>query len=203
LAANPPPGPEPLPPLARQDWVERAGLRAGDTYPFIDRFLGPGATLRRYLLPPAADQPVAAVDVITVGNRAVMADFADAVWYPSPAPTNHIAVDLGNPRITGARALFSDADAASDTHVRNWYAITWQWRIPNGYQQISVVVNQAQRSTDDPAPPQPMSIDDVLVGPATWISRQQPLAAGFVAEAVSDRALAVVRKVLDAGTPHD
>jgi hypothetical protein len=41
LAANLPSAPEPLTPQARPDWVERAGLRAGGIYPFIDRFLGP------------------------------------------------------------------------------------------------------------------------------------------------------------------
>jgi len=189
-AAHPP---EPAP--APTDWARAAVLSAPRSYPFITRYLGPGATLQRYAVSPAAGMPAAAVDVITTDNPAALDDFRDAVWYPSPDPVSFHPADpaLGAP--PGARIAHTNADATTEHTGQDWYAVTWDWRLPSGMQRVTVIVSQSIDGQQTPPAPRPFTVHDVSLRPTLWVARQQPDETGRVDETVLQRAAEVVRAV--------
>jgi len=195
-----PPVPRPqVPPLVRGDWANRGALAHVAEFPFITRFIGPGATLTRFDVPSSAAFPAAAVDVMTTANLAALRDYADAVWYPTPMPVHYRPADSGD----GARTVHSNADAATDSAARDWYAVTWVWRVPGAYQQVTVIVSQVLTSDDPPPAPQPLSVSETIAGPAAWVVRQQPEYVSPVDPLVTERATEVVRLLLSAGKPTD
>ena len=65
--------------------------------------------------------------------------------------------------------MHSNADAATDSAARDWYAVTWVWRVPGAYQQVTVIISQVLTSDDPPPPPQPLSVSETIAGPAAWV----------------------------------
>lgn len=174
---------------ADDDWTHRAGLLPVSSLPFITDFIGPQATLTRYEVPAPAGRPTVAVDVISTPHLATLRDYSDAVWYPSSEPTNYRDPDAGHAYPQQARVIHSNADAATTDAGEHWYAVTWLWRTPVAYQQVTVVVSQ----TDAPPPlPQPLTLSDDILSPALWIARQQPHDVGDVGGDVVSRAAEVV-----------
>ena len=178
------------------DWVERAGLGAPEVFPFITRFLGPDATLVRYAVPANAGMPSAAVDVITTGQRAALDDFTDAIWYPSRRPVEYRPA-AGDSMPAGARVIHTNADAATDGTVIDWYAVTWVWQSGTASQRVTVIVNQSTGSDQLPPPPAPLSLLDTSIKPALWIARQQPDNGGQVDKVVIQRAATVISLLAD------
>ncbi|MCV7287683.1 hypothetical protein H7J87_20360 [Mycolicibacterium wolinskyi] len=191
----------PDPPEVNADWVQRAGLLDATPMTFASRFLGPDATLTRYTVPPAPGMPSAAVDVITTSNLAALQDFSDAVWYPSEEPTSYTAADHLQLPID-ARIVYSNSDSAISDASRQWYAVTWVWRSQARYQQVTIVINQNSNSPDSPAEPRPLTLNDSIVSPTLWLTRQQPSAAGGVDETVLQRAAQVARVLTTAAQPR-
>lgn len=158
---------------ATAGWAERAGLTPVADLPFITGFLGPRSSLVRYVAPRRSGFGVAAVDVITTDDAAVLADYHDAVWYPSSRPLNYrdtASVNVGLTQI-GMREIQSDAETASEDSPE-WYALTWNWRTAASYQQVTVIVNQ-NPGTDEPPLPQPLGWRTTVLYPLLWHSRQQ------------------------------
>jgi hypothetical protein len=190
----------PAPPLVHGDWAQRSGLSAPSDFGFVTRFLGPQSSLARYEVPAAAKSPAAVVDVITTANLAVLQDYSDAIWYPSPIPVNYESAGTGldNRLPLNARVAHSNADAATDGAAQNWYAVTWVWRTADVYQQVTVVVNQSATSEDSPAAPAPLSVAETVVKPILWVARQQPEWVGGVDKRVVKRADEIVRTLVSA-----
>lgn len=182
------------------DWADRAGLQASTSYPFIARYLGDGASLVRYDVPATLTLPAAAVDVMTAPNRAVLDDFADAVWYPTDTPVDYRPSESSDGMPFGVRTIHSNPDTATDTTRQDWYAVTWLWRTPDAYQRITVVVGQNVGDNQPPPEPAPLSLLDTSLKPALWVARQQPDASGQVDELVTRRATEVVNRVVGSTT---
>jgi hypothetical protein len=179
--------------------MERAGLNAPTSFPFIIRFLGPGTTLDRYHVPSGAGLPSAAVDVITTANRAALDDFSDAVWYPTSRPLDYGAAEPADAMPHGARVIHTNADTATDGAGRDWYALTWIWRSGDVSQRVTVIVSQTIGDDQPPPPPSPLSLVDTALRPAMWIARQQPDDVGLVDPMVSQRAAEIVRLLVRHG----
>ncbi|MGP1667230.1 MAG: hypothetical protein ACTS5I_15275, partial [Rhodanobacter sp.] len=156
------------PPSAFPDWTARSGLSHYASFAFIARFLGPEARFERYEVPARRHFPAAGVDVITTNTLAALHDYADAVWYPTRRPVNYHAAgpDVAPTRI-GARFAQTNAYEATTDASRDWYAVTWVWRTPTAYQQVFVVVDQADGAEGPPAP-EPLSTTGTSVLPALW-----------------------------------
>lgn len=195
LALNPPHTRTPQLPGAAADWTDRVGLGTPQTFPFITRFLGPGATLVRYTVAAEAGMPAAAVDVMTTGRQAALDDFADAVWYPSSRPVDYLPA-TGDSMPVGARVIHTNADAAT-YGAADWYAVTWVWRIGTAYQRVTVIVNQTAGSDQPPPAPAALSLIDTSIKPALWIARQQPDGSGHVDTRVVARAAEVIGLLVD------
>ncbi|MDA4103819.1 hypothetical protein MMON44395_19880 [Mycolicibacterium monacense DSM 44395] len=199
LVLHPPAAASPAPPLVgKADWVERAGLGSATSFPFITRWLGAGATLTRFDVPAVDGAPQAVVDIITSPNYGALQDFSDMVWYPSDRPANYERPAAGSALPATARTVHSNADAATTDSSQDWYALSWIWRTPAGYQQVTVVVNQSATSPTRPPAPQPPSLADTIIKPALWAARVQPETVGDVDAPVVERADEVVRRVLAA-----
>lgn len=196
LALNPPHTSDHHASRAAVDWIERAGLGAPEVFPFITRFLGPDATLVRYPVPAEAGMPPAAVDVITTGQPAALDDFADATWYPTSRPVEYRPA-TGDSMPAGARIIHTNADAATDGAVVDWYAVTWVWQSGTASQRVTVIVNQTAGSDQPPPAPAPLSLLDTSIKPALWIARQQPDDGGQVDELVAQRAATVINLLVD------
>lgn len=193
----------PEPPLVDADWPTHAGLGIPTDFPFIKRFLGDDSTLTRYRIPGMPGIPAAAVDVIASPNRALLDDLANAVWYPSAHPVEYRPAPPFAHIPTGARIVHSNADAATNSDDRHWYAVTWMWRTDNAYQNVTVIVSQALDGRDTPPPPQPISLLDTSLRPALWTTRQQPHVDGQVDPEVIRRANDVARRLVGSFEPAE
>lgn len=180
------------------NWTETAGLYGARELPDAQRFLGTDARFVRYEVPTSPGLPTAAVDVITTGTLASLRDHHDTVWYPSTRPLNFApATGLQTAAPVDVRAVFSNADMATDTATPQWYALTWDWRTDSGYQQITVVVNQnVAESTTPPPAPAALEVVDTLLKPALWIGRQQADDSGRVDDSVILRATEIADRLL-------
>lgn len=203
LAVNPSPVGAPAWATAPTDWVQRAGLTASASYEFISRFLGPGATLTRYGVAARPGFPAAAVDVMTTDNRAAIDVFADAVWYPTSRPIDYRPAGPSDAMPLGARVIHSNADTATDGAGRDWYAVTWTWRVDHLSQRVTVIVSQSIGGDQSPPSPGPLSVFDTAVRPAKWLARQQPDSIGRVDPLVSERATEVVALLAQRGAIAD
>lgn len=192
-------GVEPAEPTATPGWLERSTLRPVASYPFITRYLGSSSRLERYSVPATGTEPAAAVDVITTQDAAVLADFADVVWYPSSQPVDYRPAPPSTGLPDGTRLAHTDADSVTTRTETPWYAVTWNWSVGALHQQVTVIVDQA--SSDMPPEPAAPSFLDVVVRPALWLARQQPGSSGDVAEAVVRRAEDIVASVDAAAHP--
>jgi hypothetical protein len=172
---------------ANDNWDRRAGLKAGESFPFIRRYVGPDATLVRYSVRASPGKPAAAVDVITTGRRAALEDYDNAIWYPTRSPAEYRPA-AGWSMPTGARVIHSNAEAATDADAVDWYAVTWMWKTSDKYQRVTVIVNQSVGSTAPPPVPTALSILDTSIRPALWLSRQQANGTGEVEPLVVARA---------------
>jgi hypothetical protein len=179
------------------NWVERTNLGTPTTYDFIADYLGAGSTLHRYLVPPTATRPAAAIDVVATPNRAALDDYADAVWYPTPRPVNYHPADLGPGMPAGTRTIHSNADAAADSSAPDWYAVTWTWQVADTYQRVTIIVSQSRSAGQPPAPVR-LSVTGSVLAPALWIARQQPDTGGEVDPLVTRRAAELVKLVVSA-----
>jgi hypothetical protein len=179
------------------DWEQRAGLVAQEDFPFITRYIGVDATFVRYGMPTEDGMPTAAVDVITTERLPALADFDEAVWYPSSRPIGYQAIEGGSTP-AGARIIHSNADATTSAADVDWYAITWMWKNEDAYQRVTVIVNQALKSDSPPPVPAALSFLDTSIRPALWLARQQPDAVGKVDPHVVARADKVVKLLMDA-----
>lgn len=182
----------------RADWAERAGLTAPQNFPFITRFLGPGAILQRFAAAPGAGLPSAAVDVISTPRAGALHDFSDAVWYPTDVPVNFAPIYVDGAAPVDIRAMHSNADSTASGGAHDWYAITWIWRNATVTQQVTVIVNQSKSDQRPPPEPTALSLSTTLIQPALWIGRQQAHTAGIVDDAVVQRAENVARQLLSA-----
>ena len=199
FALNPPAPTAPAAPVAHPGWTQRAALGAPEDYDFVDRYLGEGATLRRYPVAPVAGMPVAVVDVMSSPDLAALDDYAEAVWYPTNRPLDFRPADLsGLTDLDSYRAsvIHTDASTAIDTESRHWYAVTWVWHADDTFQRVTVVVNQDAASNHQPPPPAPVTLMNSGVEPALWIARQQAGTEGAVDPLVIRRATDVVRSLL-------
>lgn len=183
--------------IVAADWEQRAGLIAETDFPFITRYVGADATLVRYGVPAERGMPVAAIDVITAERLPALADFDDAIWYPSSRPIEYQAVE-GESMPAGARVIHSNADATTDAADADWYAVTWMWKTGDAYQRVTVIVNQAPKSEAPPPSPAALSFLDTSIKPALWLARQQPDGAGQVDPLVVARADAVIKLLMNA-----
>lgn len=190
------------PPLAQADWPARMGLAACQHFPFIQRYLGPQATFRRYCLTPPAEGPNAAVDVISTDNLASLRVLRDAVWYPATAAPNFRPADLGSEVITDGRVGATDAALTTAADGQDWYVVTWTWRTPEDYQQVFVVVNQNWSSQSPPAAPAVLSWRATVLGPALWLARQQADPSNQFDASVVRNAQRIVTDVLGAARPQ-
>jgi hypothetical protein len=180
--------------VADRDWPARANLQRIAVFPFITRFLGPGATLTRYT--PEGGSGVV-IDVLTAPNLARLNDYDDAVWYPSSTPVTFVAADLG--ASVPAKAAHSDPDSATADLAEQWYALTWLWQTSDDFQRVTVLVSQDLDSGVLPPAPQPITWSNALLGPMLWLTRQQPAPTGVVSKRVSRAAAETARYVLRAG----
>jgi hypothetical protein len=185
---------------AADDWAERAGLDRPTPFPFITRFLGDDATLVRHNVPSTAGLPSAAIDVMTAPDRAVLEDYADAVWYPTAGSIDYHPADTSEEMPLGARVIHSNADAATDAAGHDWYAVSWLWRTPDAFQRVTVIVSQTIGADQPPPAPTPLSFLDASLRPAMWIARQQPDVSGQVDELVTRRADDVVKRLVATGS---
>lgn len=140
LTTLPLPAAHPVP-TAANDWIARQDLRLTAAFGFIRRFLGPEATLTRYVLPAAVATPAVAVDVITAPNLARLTDYDDAIWYPSDTPVNFQSAEINGIAVAIAH---SDPNHHGQSQAAGWYVLTWLWHTAGGYQRVTVVVNQDQ-----------------------------------------------------------
>lgn len=197
LMAYPGPPPRAEPPHAAADWPARSGLRAFKNYGFAARSLGPHSTVTRYAesLP---SSPVAAVDVITTQSRGVLESFTNAQWYESSEPVDYESAAFRGPwgQSLVVRAAHSHADTAVNPEAPQWFALTWTWRIPHGYQQVVVVANQ-HRDATLPSPEAP-SVSQSLLDPMLWIARQQPRVVSEVEPDTIAVAERLARGIIDA-----
>ena len=188
------------PPIAqaRADWTARMDLQKTATYPFIARFLGPGSTLTRYRLPGDAHTAGPAIDVISSPSLARLRDYADAVWYPSPAPVNYQRFDLS--ASLGAQAARKAGGRSPGDTSSDWYLLTWMWHAGDNFQRVTIVMDQATEPSMPPAP-RPITLSNSLIQPLTWVARQQPEVLDQVPEQVVDTAKAIAHDTLLAGVP--
>lgn len=184
----------------RSDWIAAATLDPVEEFGFITRFLGPDATLTRYRAPGGSGEYQTVVDVMSSPNLARLQDFSNAVWYPSSAPVNYAPYDAGPDSPAGIQTAHSDADAAETQGAHNWNAVTWVWRSGNTFQRVTVITSQA-RGVPAPAP-RPLSVHNVVVEPALWMTRQQQLQVGVVDPIVLASTKVVVNRLLAAGQPQ-
>jgi hypothetical protein len=175
-------------PSISPDWAARSGLSRVESYGFVTRFAGPGATLVRYAAPAVKGMPSAAVDVLSTPNGAVLDDLSDVVWYPTARPVNYRAVPSSPGIAAGTRSFHSDADAAADAGSRDWYALTWIQRSGPVVQRVTVIVSQSLAGDQAPPAPQPPDLVDASVGSWLWLSRQQAQGLDHVDPLVSKRA---------------
>jgi hypothetical protein len=177
-------------------WTERAGLAPVQQFGFVQRFLGPDATFRRYQLPSSEGQPAVAVDVITAGNLEVLRTSQYVIWYPAPSIVNYRFIDIG--AIKGALVSATDSSAATTGGNQHWYAVSWLWATAETFQQVFVVVNQDLTLQDPPPLPEPPSLRRTVVDPILWLTRQQADPSTIVDPAVRDRAQRVVDDIVTA-----
>ena len=189
------------PPRVAGDWAQRSGLGGPAGFGFIGRFLGPHTTLARFTVPDVEGMPHAAVDVITTPNLAALRDYFDAVWYPASTPVNFTVARPKGDDALQVRAVHSNADAATTSDHGQWYALTWEWQVPSGFQQVTVIVSQDDVSR--PPDPRPLSVSNTFAGPVLWIARQQPNAEGGVPKDVVDRAERLAGQMLALATPNN
>lgn len=190
-----------VPASARTGWITRVNLTGGQSFPFIQRYLGPRATFARYSVPSRAGFPEAAVDVITADNLAALRTYGDAVWYPATVPPNYHKVGLQNAAVPEGRAAATDSSLATNGHALDWYIVTWVWQTGASYQQVFVVVNQTWTSQDPPPVPTALSLRATVIGPALWLARQQADPSTEVDPLVVARAQTIVGQVMAAGEP--
>jgi hypothetical protein len=200
LLINPPHAKSQYASTVAADWEARAGLKEQESFPFITRYVGADATFVRYAVPPVDGMPTAAVDVITTGRLATLADFDDAIWYPSSRPVEYQSVD-GESMPSGARVIHSNADAATDAAAVDWYAVTWMWKTGDAYQRVTVIVNQTSKSDVPPPAPAALSLLDTSIKPALWLARQQPDGVGQVDPWVVARADRVIKLLMGSSEP--
>jgi hypothetical protein len=74
------------------------------------------------------------------------------------------------------------------------------WRSGNTFQRVTVITSQA-RGVPAPAP-RPLSVHNVVVEPALWMTRQQQLQVGVVDPIVLASTKVVVNRLLAAGQPQ-
>ncbi|WP_319437072.1 hypothetical protein [Mycobacterium sp. RTGN5] len=175
-------------PSISADWAARSGLSPVESYGFVTRFAGPGATLVRYAARAEKGMPSAAVDVLSTPNGAVLDDLSDVVWYPTARPVNYRAVPSSPGIAAGTRSFHSDADAAADAGGRDWYALTWIQRAGPVVQRVTVIVSQSLAGDQAPPAPQAPDLVDASVGSWLWLSRQQAQGLDHVDPLVSRRA---------------
>lgn len=191
------------PSVVAADWPSRAGLGVPTHFSFITRLLGDDSSLTRYRVPGGPGQPAAAVDVISSPNLALLDDLDDAVWYPSTHPVEYRPAPPSAHIPSGTRVVHSNADAATNSDDRHWYAVTWMWRTDSAYQNVTVIVSQALDGRDTPPPPQPVSLLDTSIRPALWTTRQQPHADGQVDPDVVRRANDLARQLVGPYEPAE
>ncbi|AQA03828.1 hypothetical protein BVC93_16890 [Mycobacterium sp. MS1601] len=175
------------------DWVHKSGLEPIESFDFITRFLGPDASLVRYRVPNTPESHESVVDIVTTSDLARLQDFSNAVWYPSTVPVNYAPVDDGAESPAGARSAHSDADSARDENSAHWNAVTWVWHSGEVYQQVTVLTSQTAGVT--PPAPRELTVDNTLIEPFLWVTRQQPTGAAAVESAVGDATAAVVKSL--------
>lgn len=190
------------PAQANANWTAQANLSREQVFPFIERFLGPGATFVRYAVAPNPGLPEAAVDVITTDNLASLRTYRDAIWYPATAPPNYQGVSTKDEAVRGLRSAATDASLATNGSALDWYIVTWLWQAGKDYQQVFVVVNQTWTSHDPPPIPAALSLRANAIGPALWLARQQADPSTTVDPLVSARTQQVVGEVIAAGEPR-
>jgi MFS family permease len=177
------------------DWAARIGLAPVESYGFVTRLAGPGATLVRYAVPAEKGMPSAAVDILSTPNGAVLDDLSDVVWYPTARPVSYRAAPSAAGIPAGTRAFHSDADAAADASSREWYALSWTQRSGPVSQRVTVIVSQSLSGDEPPPAPQPPDLLDASVGSWLWLSRQQPQGLDHVDPLVSKRATTVAATI--------
>jgi hypothetical protein len=187
---------------APSDWVAEAALDPIESFDFITDFLGPDATLTRYRALGGAGEYQTVVDVMTAPSLGRLQDFSDAVWYPSTAPVNYRPYDVApaadRPAPAGIQTAHSDADAAQVQGAPNWNAVTWIWHSGNAFQRVTVVTSQS-RGVPAPAP-RPLTVQNLVVEPALWMTRQQQLQAGALDPIVAASTNVVVQRLLAVGS---
>lgn len=185
------------------DWMSRAHLTQTQNFDFIRRYLGPDATFVRYLVPPKKGYPAAAVDIITTDKMEDLRTSRSVVWYPSGGIPNYRDLDIST-QITGAQMLASDSSTTADSTTPNWYAVSWVWRAGGAFQQIFVIVNQPnQIAAEQDSPPQPVppSVNDTVLAPFLWMTRQQADPSITVDPLVRERAQQIVDTIVNAAKP--
>lgn len=193
---------ESAPARAEVNWATNLRWPTGESFAFIQRYLGPHSTFIRYRVPSTAGLPEVAVDVITTDNLAALRTFRDAIWYPATVPPNYRNHDLGSTAIGDGRSTATDSALATSALADDWFLITWLWQTAATYQQIFVVVNQTWSSSSPPPVPDALSIRATIIGPALWLLRQQADPPAKVDPAVTTRAQQIVAEVLNAGMPY-
>lgn len=189
------------PPRAAPGWTAQVNLAEGQSFPFVQRYLGPRATFVRFPVPSRVGFPEGAVDVITADNLATLRTYRDAIWYPASVPPNYQTLDLGNPAAPEGRAAATDSSLATNGRALDWYIVTWLWQTGSCYQQVFVVVNQTWTSQDPPPVPAALSLRATVIGPALWLARQQSYPSTKVDPMVISRAQSIVDQVMAAGEP--
>jgi hypothetical protein len=191
---------EPDVPTAHGNWATQLGLRPVEQFGFISRFIGPGSTLTRYQLPPGREVAGLEIDVISAPSLARLRDYSSAIWYPSPAPTNYQPVSLPAP--VSAVSLRSDgSNITQPNQSSDWYLLTWIWEVPNGYQRVTIIMDQGVRPSQPPSP-RPLTLRNSLIDPLIWLARQQPDPTTSVPPTVLAATNAVARQILIAGAPQ-
>lgn len=204
-----PSAPDQIVTAAHPNWTQRAQLGEPESFDFIARYLGSGATLQRFSAPPVAGLPAAAVDVMSAPDLAALENYSDAVWYPTKRPAEYRPAELHGlaPRTPhGAEVIHTNVATAIDNASQHWYAVTWVWHSDGSYQRVTVVVNQDLDSSRLPPRPVPVSMTNSAIEPALWIARQQAAAEGPVDPQVIRRATDVANLVLasaDAGVEEE
>lgn len=193
----------PTPPEASPDWPRHANLTAFEDFPFISRFIGPGTSMTRYLVPAREGMPNAAIDVISGANLAALRDFRDAIWYPHSEPVNYVKKVIDGPMTVQGRSVHNNGSAAGNHQSGTWYAVTWGWHTGDVYQRVMVVVNQETASNEYPPEPGPIGFDSTFLLPLEWILRQQPDPIGSVDQTVVDYAESLAHELLRAGARRD
>ena len=193
---------EATPALAASDWTVHINLPEGQNFPFVQQYLGSGATFVRYAVPSRAGFPEGAVDVITSDNLATLRTYRDAIWYPATVPPNYQTLDIGNDAIPEGRVAATDSALATNGDALDWYIVTWLWQTGWSYQQVFVVVNQTWTSQDPPPIPAALSLRATVIGPALWLARQQADPSTVIDPIVTARAQQIVGRVMAAGHPR-